>query len=218
MDRDALAHACHALPIFPLPGIVLMPGAALPLHVFEDRYRQLIRDVLAVDGVMAVPQIHGEQESKHLGQPTLYPYTAVGRIGGHQELPDGRFNVIIHPLGRVLLLGDVLGPGGYRIADAELLDDLPYIPSRLEAVGNRVRMLMAPLLARMSEGAGAVQKALTGMPAMRVAEGLAPIVLADAEARQAFLADNDPIGRAEIVEAAILMLIAVRSAGIAAEA
>lgn len=218
MDRDALAQACHALPLFPLPGIVLMPGAALPLHVFEERYRALIRDVLARDGVLAVPQINADGPVLHPGQPALFPYTAVGRIGGHQQLPDGRFNVIIHPLGRVVLRNDELSVGGYRIAHADVLDDLPYVPARLEVVGDRVRMLMAPLLSRMSEGASAVQKALAGLPAVRVAEGLAPIVLTEAEARQSFLAENDPIARAELVEAAILMLLAEGNAAGAAEA
>ena len=36
-----------SVPLFPLPGTVLLPGGLLPLHVFEERYREMLRDALA---------------------------------------------------------------------------------------------------------------------------------------------------------------------------
>lgn len=208
MDAAELARLCHTLPLFPLPGVVLMPGAAMPLHVFEPRYRALIRDCLAGNGLLAIPQIRAGSEEEHNGTPLLYPYTAVGKIGGHQVLPDGRYNLIVHPLARVILRSDALGEGGYRVGDAELLFDSPHVPARLEAVGNRVRALVAPLIGRMGEAGSPIARALMGMPALRVAEALAPVAIQDGEERQLFLAENDPILRAEMVEAAVLAMIA----------
>ena len=43
-----------SLPVFPLPGVVLMPSALLPLHVFEPRYRKMLADALAGDRMFAV--------------------------------------------------------------------------------------------------------------------------------------------------------------------
>ena len=49
----ALAGACAALKIFPLPGVVLLPGAPAPFHLFEPRYRALGAAVLDGDRVLA---------------------------------------------------------------------------------------------------------------------------------------------------------------------
>jgi ATP-dependent Lon protease len=51
-DRESLEHALAAIPIFPLPQVVLFPEAVLPLHVFEPRYRSMLRHELATHGAM----------------------------------------------------------------------------------------------------------------------------------------------------------------------
>ena len=57
--------ALEALPIFPLPNCVLLPGGLLPLHVFEPRYRELTRDCLAGDQLMAVARLRPGYESTY---------------------------------------------------------------------------------------------------------------------------------------------------------
>ena len=52
-----LETACEAMPLFPLPGAVFLPHTMLPLHVFEERYRDLIEDTLAADGYLAIPRL-----------------------------------------------------------------------------------------------------------------------------------------------------------------
>lgn len=208
MDRDQLLQACAALPLFPMPGTVLMPGASLPLHVYEQRYRDLVRNCLAGNGILAVPQIISGEEEAHLGRPSIYPYAGVGYIGAHDELPDGRYNVVVHPVARVRIFAEEEeGAYPYRVARAELLEDLPVPPGDVARVGSRVRSLFVPLIARMGAGGSVVARALMSLPAERVAEAIAPVVLQSDAARQDFLAENSPVERARSVELAVLTLV-----------
>ena len=101
MDRARLAEACHALPLFPLPGTLLFPGALLPLHIFEPRYRALVADCLREGRPLSVCQIHPAEVQHASGTPRLLPYAGVGIIAAHEKLPDGRSNIVLQPLGRV---------------------------------------------------------------------------------------------------------------------
>jgi Lon protease-like protein len=91
------------LPIFPLPGVVFFPGTLLPLHVFETRYRKLTRDALAGSRCMTVALIPDPSQSDELGQPLLAPLAGAGEIVSHQELPDGRHNIVLLGRARVRL-------------------------------------------------------------------------------------------------------------------
>ena len=79
-----------ALPMFPL-GTVLFPGALLPLHVFEPRYRRLVQDCLAGEPEFGVVLIDRGHEVG--GGDVLRPVGAVARILEVRELPDGRYLV-----------------------------------------------------------------------------------------------------------------------------
>jgi Lon protease-like protein len=96
-------------PMFPL-GSVLVPGMVLPLHVFEPRYRQLVRDCLAGEGEFGVVLI--ERGSEVGGGDVRTDVGTMARIVQADETPDGRFAV-----------GAV---GLRRIRVARWLDDDPY--------------------------------------------------------------------------------------------
>ena len=116
-NRALLESACQALPLFPLPGMVFLPFTLLPLHVFEPRYRALISDALAGDGVIAVPNLLGG-EAPNGGVPPVASVVGVGRIVQHQELPDGRSNVVLAGIGRATVLSEIPADAPYRIAHA----------------------------------------------------------------------------------------------------
>jgi uncharacterized protein len=77
-------------PMFPL-GSVLVPGMILPLHVFEPRYRALVRDCTAGDGEFGVVLI--ERGSEVGGGDARTDVGTMARIVQADELPDGRFAV-----------------------------------------------------------------------------------------------------------------------------
>ncbi len=220
-DSSTLSAACVALPLFPLPGGVLLPGPALPLHVFEPRYRQLVQDVLSVAGrtggaeygFLAIPQMVPDEESGLT--PPILPYAGVGKILAHRLLDDGRYNILVQPVGRVRLVEELLGRAEpYRMARVDLLADDPFVPRELERAGARLLALVGPLLGRMGDRAQELRQGLSTLDRAKVAEAVAPFVLRDADDRQAYLAEDDPVARAGLVETAVLGIMGALGEGL----
>ena len=110
------------LPIFPLAGAVLFPRSQLPLHIFEPRYREMVRD--AIDGSGQIGMIQPQRTDDDNKAP-LYAVGCVGEIVGIEELDDGRFNIVLLGSNRFRYLQDVELDAGYRCAevDIEAFDD-----------------------------------------------------------------------------------------------
>lgn len=85
--------------LFPLPNTVLFPCALLPLHIFERRYRMMTRDALAGDRLIAMALLKPGYEARydHL-DPAIHEVVCVGRIIREEQLPDGRYNLLLHGL------------------------------------------------------------------------------------------------------------------------
>src|SRR4051794_9356402 len=83
------------IPIFPLPNVVLFPEVPLPLHIFEPRYRQMVRDALAGSGIIGMTLLRGEWEDEYHGAPEVYRVGCAGRIVEATPLPDGKFNIVL---------------------------------------------------------------------------------------------------------------------------
>ncbi len=217
MDRETLALAVGELRVFPLPGMVLLPGANLPLHVFEPRYLALVADALAADGLICVPQIVDGHEGDQLANPVLYPYAAVGRIVSPRLLPDGHYTIVIEPIGRVRLLAERDSTAAYRVFSAELLPE-GEAPEALAEIGRRLFAIVAPMLARMGPRGGQVVRGFGSLPSAQVPAALAPILMRASLSRQEYLAVDDPLRRAQLVEEALLTALAEGQSSDAAEA
>lgn len=99
--------------MFPLPGVFLFPHQVLPLHIFEQRYRDMVRDLLDGPGrlVIASPQI-GEREADG-SPPAVVPIGGLGEILRHEKLPDGRYMIWVLGIARVHIQ-EVESPHLYR--------------------------------------------------------------------------------------------------------
>lgn len=85
----------------------MMPQAILPLHIFEHRYRRMTRDALASDRVIAMAVLKpGFEESYHTLNAEIYPEICVGRILKEEELPDGRFHILLQGLVRAQVVNE----------------------------------------------------------------------------------------------------------------
>ncbi len=103
------------LALFPLH-TVLFPGAALPLHIFEPRYRQMIGECLETDAPFGVVLIRAGLE---VGEPAVpHEVGTLAHIVQHERLEDGRMNL--------------LATAGDRFRILELLTDRPYLSGRVE--------------------------------------------------------------------------------------
>jgi Lon protease-like protein len=103
------------VPIFPLAGALLFPRAQLPLHIFEERYREMVRDALAGPGRIAMIQPSGEGD-----HPALFRAGCLGEIVGVEELDDGRFNIVLQGSHRFRLIAEADIGTPYRQADVDL--------------------------------------------------------------------------------------------------
>ena len=86
-----------------LPETTLFPHGALPLHIFEDRYREMLQDALEGDCLFCIARLLGEEAD----DPSLCTDTVgtIGLIRASRELPDGRSHLILHGVCRVHFRG-----------------------------------------------------------------------------------------------------------------
>jgi Lon protease-like protein len=120
------------IPLFPLPDVVLFPHVALPLHVFEPRYRKMVADAMAGDRVIGMTLLRPGWEPDYEGRPALYERGCAGRIEHHEGLPDGRSNIVLRGITRFRIVSEHAGQP-YRLATVTPLGDAPGEEAELEA-------------------------------------------------------------------------------------
>jgi Lon protease-like protein len=143
------------LPLFPL-GTVLFPGSAMPLHVFEPRYRQLVEDLLSgpeprLFGVVAIRAGH-EVGADNLR--ALYDVGCVAEVRQVERAPDGRFAVLVVGTRRFRLL-EVDRTLPYLQADVDLLDEPEGAGTLVDAAAAKARedfAVYSRLLSRPASG------------------------------------------------------------------
>jgi Lon protease-like protein len=178
------------LPVFPLPKLVLFPGTALPLHVFEPRYRDMMADCLRTGSpLIAVAQLKPGWEPAYEGRPAIYDVAGVGRITEHKKNPDGTYDIVLDALARVHLRELAAEGLSYRRAQATVLND------RLPKTGIDATDVAA-LLSLATRISTIVKHALPGF-ALQASVEDAPALLTDRIADQLVL---DPSARQDLLE------------------
>ena len=112
------------IPIFPLPDVVLFPDVSQPLHIFEPRYRAMVADALKGDRIIGMVLLRPGYEADYEGRPPIYPIGSAGVITAAEELPDGRFNIVLRGVVKFRVTGeDQSRP--YRLAQVNAIPELP---------------------------------------------------------------------------------------------
>jgi uncharacterized protein len=143
-DTERIRRALPNLPIFPLPGAVLLPHSLVPLHIFEPRYRKLTRDCQEGLRVMALANIPDE-EAAGAQPPRVLPIIGVGVLARVDPLPDGRFNIVLRGVLRARILDELPTGEPYRRVRAEPL--LPHVSSQDADRADGLRRLVLALCA-----------------------------------------------------------------------
>jgi Lon protease-like protein len=107
-----------AIPIFPLPNVVLFPNVFLPLHIFEPRYREMVADALAGDRIIGIVLLRPGWEPEYEGRPAVYRIGCAGVVTNAERLPDGRYNIVLQGLEKFRVI-DEDDSRSYRIAQVE---------------------------------------------------------------------------------------------------
>ena len=113
------------LPIFPLPGSLLLPGCRLPLNIFEPRYLQMTQDAMAADGMIGMIQpLDADIES---GRPRIHQVGCAGQVSSCRETADGRLRITLAGISRFRVVREVASDTLYRMVEPDwepFADDL----------------------------------------------------------------------------------------------
>jgi Lon protease-like protein len=181
------------VPVFPLAGALLFPGGQLPLHIFEPRYRAMIRDALASDRLIAMvqPKDGGKR-------PALFEIGCIGRIGSCDELDDGRFNIVLEGLSRFRIAREAKVDTPYRQIDADRSgfhdEDDPVLGIAQRADVEREARRYADALGYMIEW-----DQVSRLDDEMLVNGIAQIAPLDVGSKQALLEAADLAERADLL-------------------
>ena len=193
------------VPIFPLPNVVFFPGTKLPLHIFEPRYRQMVKDVHRGEGLISVVLLDRTRkiEPEEVRRPPVHAIAGLGRVTRVEPLPNGFFNVDLFGLVRVRILEEIESSKPYRVAKVATIRDR----SDLVATGHGDEMLdraftaFNRVLRKYSQFPGEFLTRFRGLPVGMLLDILAHHVPCDFQKKQTFLEETEPLRRCEkIVE------------------
>jgi len=206
-DQTALAAFDGTARLFPLPNLVLFPHVVQGLHVFEPRYRHLLADALAGDQLLALVLLRPGWEDEYDAEPGIESVACLGRIGWHEQLPDGRYNLRLKGLSRVRIVEKVPTDRLYRTARTELVPDVS--PAGLPRLKELRRALADAVLPRFDADAPArqqLEELFDGETSLgHVCDVLAFALPLPLEMKQALLAEPHVDIRAEVMTQAMLV-------------
>jgi uncharacterized protein len=111
-DYNKPADLPQKLPVFPLPGALLLPRADLPLNIFEPRYLEMISDALSGERMIGIIQPRDDNDTAE--RPDLMKVGCAGRITSYAETPDGRMLVTLTGVSRFSIKSELTVDTAYR--------------------------------------------------------------------------------------------------------
>lgn len=150
------------VPLFPLPNVVLFPKTPMPLYIFEERYRTMIRETLEGNRELVIALLRAGEESNYADLSSVHEIACLGKIETHEELEDGKYNIVVIGIQRVRILREVQH-SPYRLVEAEIIEEASY-DEQSAGVLKRHNQLSG-LFAKFAELAtGVTQQTLDFMP------------------------------------------------------
>lgn len=145
-DEGLGAELLSAVPIFPLPNAVLLPGMVLPLNVFEPRYVELVDHALEGSQHIGVPLLRPGYENDYEARPDIEDIFGVGRLTSHQRLPDGRRFIRLAGVRRLKQVRELPPEQNFRLVECELLQEgMPGGGSGLDVLKAQLERISATL-------------------------------------------------------------------------
>lgn len=176
-----------AIPIFPLPNVVLFPNVFLPLHIFEPRYRQMVADALDGDRIIGMVLLRPGWEEDYEGRPPVYAIGCAGVVTTAERLSDGRYNIVLQGLEKFRIMDEEMHQGHrpYRVAQVDGIPEANTADER-DAMRSERRRLEA-LLVPQPEGHGADPKLPPSMADEDLVNALAQYLELEPVEKQALL-------------------------------
>ena len=198
------------IPIFPLPNVVLFPDVFLPLHIFEPRYRAMVKDALASDRIIGMVLLQPGFEANYEGRPRVYPVGCAGVITHSEPLPDGRFDIVLRGLEKFRMTGeDTSRP--YRLAH---IDAVPEVATASDCAAiKQHRQRLEALLAAVAEHRRPETRLPAAVPDQDLVNALAQYASFEPIERQALLECDGVLSRClALIELLEMKTMAIRGA------
>lgn len=203
-ERHTQRSLPDVMPIFPLPGALLLPGGQLPLNIFEPRYLRMIDDALA--GARTIGMIQPRDPAAASGPSNLYGVGCAGRLTGFNETEDGRYLITLTGIRRFNLGSELEVTTPYRqvAPDFGAFEDDSLIDVSADVV-DRERLEEAMRCYLDSEGLKTDWEAVTDAPTDALVSSLAMGCPFAPNEKQALLEANNTQDRAECLIALMEM-------------
>lgn len=184
--------------LFPLNDCVLLPHTITPLHIFEPRYRAMVHDAIRGDGLIAMATFSGDDWREHYdASPAIRPCVCVGHILQHQQLPDGRYNILLQGMSRANVLEEVCQTP-YRRAILEPTDADHANRLDLESCRGKIESLLNdPLLKQWSQVQALSNWISQEIPTVALLDQMVLSLCRSTDERYDMLAQACPCQRAE---------------------
>ena len=194
--------------MFPLPNVVLFPHALLPLHIFEERYRVMAREILAGQRFLAMGHITPGQDLDVVEKPTVRPIAGIGEVVMAHELADGRFNLVVRGRARIRIEEELASDRPYRLVRASLLPDGPVTDAReLHDADQSLRALVGNLADTIPEGGELLRQVVAAQEtSSELVDVLAAALVVEPGLRQSLLETRDVLRRIERVSAEVVAM------------
>jgi Lon protease-like protein len=200
------ADCLRAVPLFPLPNVVLFPRAVLPLHIFEERYQVMTADALKGNRRIAMALLRPGWEKNYYARPAVEPIVCIGQILSHEHLPDGKYNFLLQGVTRAKIVRE-RGDKGYRLADLEKLPEIPALELELSDQRRRMTEALREDFATYLPCAQQFMQMLAGpLPTVEIADLIAFHLFDDVPFKQSLLADGDVRKRVSRIVDALIQL------------
>ena len=181
----------QTIPIFPLEDVVLFPSTSRPLHIFEPRYREMVAAALEGDRIIGMVLLQPGNEAEYEGRPPVYPVGCAGEITDVEELPDGRYLVVLQGLVKFRVTSEDQSRS-YRLADVESILE-PLDNGTRQVLGEK-RQQLAGMLSSIAPNSPLFPPSLSDE---EFVDTLAQVLGVDPADRQALLEQENPVARAD---------------------
>jgi Lon protease-like protein len=109
--------------LFPLPNLVVFPHVMQPLHIFEPRYRAMLEEALADDGLIGMVLLAPGWEKDYEGRPPLRAVGCLCRVATYHKTDEGSYNVLVLGLRRIVVEKELPPDKLFRVAEVRLCED-----------------------------------------------------------------------------------------------
>ncbi len=122
-NPDRPPTSLKTIALFPLPNSVFYPGTVLPLHIFEERYRQMVGNAIDSGQWIGMVLLQPGYEEEYRGSPDINPVGCAGSLEQWTKHDDGKYDIVLRGQNRFRIVREV-GDTLYRQAEVELLNNI----------------------------------------------------------------------------------------------